>query len=686
MAASITVIQQQLVSSSQIDRKESVEENAAKTIAEIIANDEINDWSRESESKKVILKKSLELINAYTLSDRCDIEGLASILGIFSKNNILDYYDYAWRYQEKHEFLKDAAIAIFAAIEKKLAESNSVSLTTICNIIYNISVWDFKPSLTFIEKLLVKAQQMFKQGQSFNLQSALLLLGGACFRLGYKPNGKLEADFIISAIELTIPSMLSPNALAVENAGAVMCNSMGHALARRTRLTQFLSQMLPKEYSDYRARYGAILREFCSGNKGAKEAQELFLSLRKNRMDNLFMALEGAPKLEDSPGGKKITIDNGFQLMNERFNDNGFPYGRVILFDDKGNKVEENPYCKVIYFDFEILRKHLSFFVQGKPEQHLYKGFMWYLKKFSQNIKWYVGENLKDGFRRSVTPAFIKGFLAIIRNNACDINNDPDVIKVFSFLFKEAIAPYNLREFNDDPSTLLNILWMNMFLSNALNKSFAYTIEEQTILFIAGTKDLVMSQENARSLYQIRTMGWNGKAPFAKGLVAAMEQQFKTFSLSSNPNEEEIDWHNKILSETKSRKEDLEHDHICRMTGQEIDIAYLPLRLAIHIDGSPHFNLMTGSKTIKTIFRNRCLQEAGWTSIDVNLLLSVAQKQSILASIVKLIADAPKKALIPPKPCGANGKVIVHAYSAGAKQPISEKQKEADKKKTQYKK
>jgi hypothetical protein len=398
---------------------------------------------------------------------------------------------------------------------------------------------------------------------------------------------------------------------------------------------------------------------FLSNKKSVGETEKLFSLLQQDKRDALFLQLEGIPSLSDSSGNKSIVFGSPVVSNTEAENEESFPYGRILYFNKEGEKVENNPHYKIIYFDFELLRKHLHFIITSGQALSLYKGFMWYLKIFCKNINSY---NSHEGIRISITPTFIRGFLTIVRNHACDIGNDPDIISAFNFFFKEATAPYNLGVFKDEADTLLNILWMNMYLSNTLNKTLSYECFIQTLLFTSGTKNLRLNATNARLLYQIRVMQWHGNQPFTAELNKRLQEQFKLFKESSHPSHDERVWYDKILAKAKCDKKNLVQNYICPQTGQEIDIAYFSKKIAIHIDGPSHFNRYTGSKTLATIFRNKCLEKAGWTSIDINLLLQDPEKEVILQQILKLIHASQESKTLHAYPLKTNT-ILVENYA-----------------------
>lgn len=643
------------------DTKISAEKLAAK-IAYIIENDEINDWDPKSEQKRTYIKEALENIQGQIDRGRCDLSTLGRIILTLSKNNIIDQFNYAWRFEEKHAFLSEMVLGLTMAMEKHLPSTEIISMENLSEVLFSLSTWNFKPNKQFISNVLGKIQSLFdsnSSGKSITHRTALLLLE-SLRKASYEPNRELKKDFIISIVEIALPYLLSSESIIAEERSCLTAPHLNSNFIRFSGISRLLQKMLVPEHSAYRDRYSAIFKAFASQKINGARAEQLFLAFKQHKTDNLFLQLEGVPKFTESKEGTQITIGHGVtsfmedeaadkkEATDKKREKENIDYGKLLLFNKHGHPIKEEDwkkaldlaFYKVIYFDLGLLRKHLGLFV-GDNRFAFYKGFRWYLKRFSQNIKGYARENGKGHHIFSVAPKFMKDFLTIVRNYACDINNDPDVIGVFALMFKEAVAPYNLRRLEHDPDTLLNILWMNLCLSSAVNNSLAYTPKEQGILFKACQNKLIIDVIKARFLYQIQTMGWNGNVPFSSNVTKAMQAKFKEFKLSSNPSLEEGKWHARILTEAKCAKEALELNHICARTGQEIDIAYLPKKIAIHIDGPSHFNPKTNSKTIKTIFRNITLAKAGWSSIDLNLLLPDAEKEIIFQRILKQLSLDP---------------------------------------------
>ena len=169
----------------------------------------------------------------------------------------------------------------------------------------------------------------------------------------------------------------------------------------------------------------------------------------------------------------------------------------------------------------------------------------------------------------------------------------------------------------------IRLLWLNMVLSTTSErKDLEFTVEQQVALF-SLVKNMTIDKQQARTLFEIRTMGWHGGVSFPHQLRTQMDVHFKTFDEDSSPSKEEDRSYKEIEKNLRefNKKFLKEQGFICPISGHEIDIAYIEKdkKIAINIDGPCHFDSITHQCTMKTIFRNICLKRAGWHVIDVDL-------------------------------------------------------------------
>jgi hypothetical protein len=228
----------------QQDLKEAQEISLAKLIADIIRKDEITPWNGEGARKKTILLENLSVINKLLQSEILEVESMSSILEIFSKNNILDYYDYAWRYEEKNTFLQESVLTLMTLIEKKLFQDKKVSIASLCRILFNLSTWKIKPTPVLVDKLLLKIHLLFQEGAAFSLQAALYLLDGVCFRLRHVPKVKIDFRFFLPAIQLSLPTLLATETFFSDGAKPKMFEQRSGIMLRQDLLCRLYSSRM----------------------------------------------------------------------------------------------------------------------------------------------------------------------------------------------------------------------------------------------------------------------------------------------------------------------------------------------------------------------------------------------------------------------------------------------------------
>jgi len=159
----------------------------------------------------------------------------------------------------------------------------------------------------------------------------------------------------------------------------------------------------------------------------------------------------------------------------------------------------------------------------------------------------------------------------------------------------------------------------------------------------------VIDTAQARQLFEIRLMKWNGSIAFPDEWKDQMTVAFQSFGLSSSPSGIEIQIFQQIQEglpcHVRSR---LFHDYICDVSGREIDIAFITdhQKIAINVDGPTHYDPITHCRTLKTIFRDKCLQAAGWDQVievDVLRLVDNDQLQVKIGQILVLLIETESK-------------------------------------------
>lgn len=631
------------------------------------------DFSSQEKIRKACLSGIERQINDYCQAAPA-IEDLEKILAALSVNNIKDRFDYGWVYEERHSVFSEAVKEITQKLNLLLQQRYKlVTLRTLSNIISYLSTWEFKPSEEFVVILLKKANYLCKQGCLFSPESAFKLLDGLdrMFYLNERIfrniSEKDRVEFFYTILDKALSLLMKNDISVIEGAPFLMVdNYMNFPFFRRSSVLNLAYRLLKQDHIQFRKyqeflipcimlrNNEAQIRKICasiarnqeqypglnanhllasclaSGSNGKQIASVIYAAIRRNPRCRLFLELEGEIEfIEDS---------------NSLWNDS-------VEEDNKASKEKIVKEVKeyVYYFPLEIYKRNL----RALCGEDLYRGFMWFLKKYSEGINFSYSNNmnticsLSSNIREMRRIHFglkdINCFLKVVKNIAADIPGCPEISRsgIFQILFKAAIAPYNIEEFRSESGWWLDILWVNMMLSIALNDaSIAYTMAEQSQIFgmITGMNP---DCSQARALYEIRTMRWNGGVTFEKSISESMEQHFKTFNDTSSPSLEEEEWYDNIKAKlNKENREKLKHDFICPATGHEIDIAYLPKKIAIHIDGPSHRNTLTGSRTIKTIFRDKCLEAAGWQSIVINLVnRSRKEEDELLGDIAKKLNE-----------------------------------------------
>jgi len=638
---------------------------AAVTAVNIISNDQITPWS-DNKDALTALRESITMVNDYILGTSCNIDMLSEILAIISATNANERYVYGWRYEEKNQYFATTITNITNRLEQLLGqESDPHKFESLCNVIYYLTVWDCKPSKAIVEKLLQAAYKLFVSGCAIEPKYALSLLSGLD-NLDYFPDKQASLEvqnFCKSLVNTALPLLLSTSPEVVDGApfqlyrqrstnnslpkvsgtpqllpeskALIVDHQANHdstphgadqhvriAKSRRAYVTRLLSKISPLNYKAYHNSISSILMSV----HDRKQTRKAIHKLNNDHWFNIFN-----------------TLDNEFEISGAGFRIYNLPGSGLQVSYEEPATLEEDTSLelpndidlkkhvhKVTYYNHAL--QVYGYHLQELVEKENYKGFLWCINRYSRCI---VSWCHKDSIHRtSFSLSIMDGLFRIIRNHACDISNDIDLIAALKILFKESTMGYNLELFNNRANVFLNILWLNMYLSTALNSELEFTSEEKSKLF-SLINNIQPNQTQARALFQIKTMGWNGNTPFTSRLINAMEEHTECFSDSSNPSEIELEIYNKVISRLRtSDRANLVHDHICTLTGQEIDIAYIPAKIAVHIDGPCHFHPTTGSKNMKTIFRDKCLEQSGWHNIDVKIPASLLNSREI-----NLIAD-----------------------------------------------
>lgn len=216
----------------------------------------------------------------------------------------------------------------------------------------------------------------------------------------------------------------------------------------------------------------------------------------------------------------------------------------------------------------------------------------------------------------------IRKYMKSLRTLVIDIT-DPLVQDSLSRMCIEAVSAPGMQELT--PEIALDLLWINLVLSiNSSAHVIPYTPEQQKLL-IEKCKTLKITEVQARQLIEMKVLKCHRPLPFS----------------SYNELDKQITSHSKNIIKNQGGKtypfEKICFDEIkrylnpniklclnitCPQSLREIDISFQDnnIKIAINVDGSPHFDPVTGQKNMNTVFRNALLTNAGWHIFDINLV------------------------------------------------------------------
>jgi len=505
--------------------------------------------------KDKILQDTCEIVVRFFNSNKNNVEAMVTTLNILAKNNIEAKHDYCWLYEEK--------CAIFQSIVQKLTEQ-FLDLLEKDSATQKISIREI--SLTMASASVWfnfrPPLEPFLQGieNRFQVEEAL--------------STELSFQCLDSIIRLVVPLASSKDSLKLK--GNKLRADLFLTLTQEA-LPLFLQEDPPLKFDSVK-------------------------ELTKRRIFWLRNLLSHG----EFSAGDIQTYSHVLEELKKRENDLSVELKDILLKEPR--KTSTYREGEKTFFDLDSTVKYTKILrAQNNP-----KGLQWYLLMRAEEILRFLGQNITFPVKD------IQVYLKVLRHCVWDISIFT-LNKTISKLCKEVVSDSHLKDV--DYSLAIDLLRLNMIFSVILNdKHIAYFVEEQQKLF-KKILNSTINEEQARALFEIKTLRWHGGIPFNVRLASQMEQHFEKFSKGSSPSQIERIYYLRLYENFPvNHKIFLKPNFICDRTGYEIDIAYVgEKRIAIHIDGSPHFEPITHQKTAKTIFRNQCLAEAGWISLAIDI-------------------------------------------------------------------
>lgn len=535
-------------------------------------------------NKKQLLQRAIKIFTAYFNNQPLNINEVITFLELVSQDNIKQHYDYGWLYEEKHDYFKPLVQGLLEQLFSLLTrESQKFTADIIAKLILASSVWEFKPSNDNLE-LMIKAMESALQNEKMvSPNTAFNFLKGLTrFHIWKNGNDHLtsnnptRAKFIAALAETALPLLLQDEPpLQFFNANTL-------ALFRITSIYMVIPQPDLGKLPNFHALFNLLFDSYGSfGN------EEIYDALPESMVPykSLLLALE------------QRQAD-----LHEAIPDKSAQYHQSVYVKEEGKT-------------YSGLDNYQEIIKRVNQTQNP-RGIQWLLTCFSRNIL-----REMDSYHTTYFLSDIKDFLKTLRHCLTDAR-DPIIQQAITRLGKEVLTDSHFK--NIDAELAIELLWINMVFSTTLNDSkIAYSTEEKTKLFNIIGNFSVNSEEHARALFAIKTLGWHGQGVFSANLIKQIKTHQKNFINGSNPSLTETKYYNEIKTWLQKEQENfLKASFICDQTGQEIDIAYLDgkKKIAIHIDGPAHFNPVTGQSTLQTLFRNICLKKAGWVSFNINLI------------------------------------------------------------------
>lgn len=564
--------------------------------------------------KIALLNEVVNRIFKY-FADDIDVEEFARIAFLFSIRSLKYYYDYFWLKEERGILFKEI-IDFFMDTAAFLATSKSqFTPKSVAKLIYTLSSLNINHNLSYrnniILGLLGKAELLFWQNKFFTRRQAFLIMDGISrlYVTVSAPSAISKRSMFLTALtKKALPLLLT----LVQPLKLFSSNRL--ILFRITNIKKLLSP--PFDYSN-------------SANMG------LYFGV-------LNMLLENKKSTNEEDAW--VSEDEVFDLMPPQLFCNRELYQK---FDQKQSEIWSTDNEAMAEEDVYPNRYHLMYLAKQIRiiyEESNPRGVAWLIKKFADNIlqdllgkEKFELENM-PGIGMNFHPEDIKDFLKVIRKCAFHMVI-LDIVPTIAKLCKQAFNPVNFQLIDSDLA--IELLWINMVFSVLIDGSaLAFTTEQQRRLFkVIGD---VKNEDQARELFEIRALKWNGGEPFTVELAESMEKLFTRFAKSSYPSYEEKQSFliiNSFLYPDQNKN--LFHDYICEQTGMEIDIAYISprYRVAVHIDGPCHSHESFKLPTLKTLFRNKCLELAGWRSFNIDITISRAKTVELLQEVIDYLRE-----------------------------------------------
>jgi len=535
-------------------------------------------------AKEELLKQLPEMINKFFQRNQKNSRMTAQVISLLAKRNIEFKFDQPWVMAEKESLLKDIFKRLVELFCHQLDDSESEEknnnrlIKRIALVIRALSRWDFPPENYVLEHLLTQLEWRFSPDNLPSPATSFALLDGVTRMHGRIRINRQRSELFAQLAQRALPLLFK------EITPLVMFSAKYLTMFRIARLKLLLPQ--PNVVC-----YGRFFMGFLRDPENRRKTwtiPEIESAIPKDvfRYQELMAALNlKEEQLFDDPECKSWHGESSFEIKQSYF--------MVDSFIKHANYLHNNHHLKGLQYLITGYSAAMLVYIQGGYET-------------------YPFENIRD-------------YLQLLRN--CVLEMEARQINAaVKQLGEEMLRPIHFD--NMDSQSALDLLWINLVLTEmSEDRSIAYSREEQKQLF-RKIKFEAMNGSQARALFTIQAFKWHGGVPFDPKLTQQMHNCTKQFLTDVKHFKEKQDVYQKILTALPQHQQRfLKTNFTCYQTGRVIDIVYYhrdqKIKIAIHLDGLSHFDLVTGLPTPQTRFRNRCLAKGGWTSLDIDMTHSI---------------------------------------------------------------
>jgi hypothetical protein len=532
------------------------------------------------------------------------IEEITTLLSLLAANNLEYYYDYPWLHQEKCGLFLPRVRKLSELLMARLARPGDFSADTISKAIATLTAWNMSLPEGLIERLLTVAEELHQKKTTFSPQQAFWIFEGLS-KIHHPANPGNQAkrtSLFVTLANTALPLLLK------DEPPLKMFESRRLPLFR----TGYVERLLPPLYDT------VVLRD-----------EILPRLMRLSRTTGQPVAIDDV--VAQLP--PKLVPNKTVILALRRKQAEAMEVGRAEMEEEAAWRESHN-YNR---YPLKTLQRHIQvIYKENNP-----RGLVHVIKVFANNLlsdiqhreKWQKEIPNAPGLMK-YHPADVKDFLKTIRNYALAMVV-PHITDAITRLCTQAVMPYNLAIIDNDLA--ITLLWINMvFAVLTDDPRMAFSSEHKAALFNKVTE--VRTEEQGRDLFELKTFQWRG-CTLGPDLEKQMQAKFAGFAKSANPSSIEQKYYayiRKLLPSSHQRY--LTCNHICTITGMEIDIVYREGKdcIAININGPFHYHPLMGSPTLKTSFRDKCLAKAGWKSFDVNLILQQSKAEALKNIVAEL--------------------------------------------------